>query len=89
VQGMTLNRDGYLRIKRRGPLRDQLAHRAYCARQMYLDKLPACWEVHHVCMNRSCFPPTDYHLCIVDEALAPYMYQTHARRASRKNKKRT
>lgn len=76
---MVKNKDGYLRIKKRGPLRDQLAHRAYCARQMGLVILPSEFEVHHICMNRACWPCTDFHTAIVDQALAPYMWQTRGR----------
>ena len=87
--GTILNHDGYLRIKaRKNGHRDQMAHRAYVARQMGIEKLPSGKEVHHVCMNRACFPPSDFHLCVCDEALAPYMYQTHGQRAARRNRKR-
>lgn len=75
--GMIVNRDGYLRIKR-GPRRDQLAHRAYVARQIGVEKLTPDKEVHHECHNRCCWPPTDFHLVLVDAILAPYMYQRHA-----------
>jgi len=76
--GMVLNRAGYLRIKKRGELRDQMAHRAYVARQMGLTILPSDFEVDHQCGHRACWPPTDFHLVLVDQALAPYMYQTKA-----------
>jgi len=26
-------------------------------------------EVHHLCGNRACWPPTDFHLVIMDEAI--------------------
>jgi hypothetical protein len=77
-------KDGYLRIKTRGPLRDQMAHRAFVARQIGQEKLSPTFEVHHECMNRSCWPPTNFHLVLVDQALAPYMYQTHARKGQRR-----
>ena len=84
--GMVLNADGYLRIKaRRNGLRDQLAHRAYAARQLGRKTLPSEFEVHHECMNRACWPPTDFHLVIVDQALAPHMYQ---RRGNKKAPRR-
>lgn len=76
--GLALNSDGYLRIKRRGHLRDQMAHRAYAARQIGLKILPQTLEVDHHCGNRSCWPPTDFHLVLVDQILAPFMYQTKA-----------
>lgn len=76
--GMVLNHDGYLRIKRRGELRDQMAHRVYAARQLGLKILPPGIAVDHHCGNRSCWPPTDFHLVLVDQVLAPYMYQTKA-----------
>ena len=78
--GMVANKDGYLRIKKRGPYRDQLAHRVFVARQIGKEKLPGEFEVHHECMNRACWPPTDFHLVLVDQALAPYMYQKRGRK---------
>lgn len=86
VKGMTVNADGYLRIKKRGELRDKLAHRVYVARQIGRP-LTSAEEVHHVCMNRACWPPTNFHLCLVDQALAPYMYQRKG--AKRNNRRRT
>lgn len=84
--GMTKNRDGYLRIKKRGIYRDQLAHRVYIARQVGRP-LRRDEEVHHDCMTRDCWPPTDFHLCLVDAVLAPYMYQMRGRK--RFNRRRT
>jgi hypothetical protein len=69
--GMHLNHDGYLRIHR-GPLRGHMAHRAYANRQFrmtYGRDLPPGTEIHHLCRNRTCFPPSDYHLLILDSAL--------------------
>lgn len=66
--GMILNHDGYLRIVRRGPLRMKMAHRAYVERQIGRP-LRADEEVHHLCRNRACWPPTDFHLLLVDAAL--------------------
>ena len=69
--GMHVNHDGYLRIHR-GPLRFQMAHRAYVNRQMQQSlgrDLRATEEVHHLCRNRACWPPTDGHLIIMDQAL--------------------
>ena len=64
---MHLNHDGYLRIHR-GPLRDKMAHRAYIerciGRPLRLDE-----EVHHLCRNRQCWPPTDFHLLLLDSRL--------------------
>lgn len=80
-EGMTINAAGYLRIKLRNDLRDQLAHRAYAARQMGLRVLPGNVAVDHQCGNRACWSPTDFHLVIVDQALAPHMYKSHADRA--------
>lgn len=62
---MTRTRDGYLRIKTRGPLRDKLAHRAYVERQLGRPLRPD-EVIHHVCGNKACFPPTDFHLCLMD-----------------------
>lgn len=81
-EGMTLNKAGYLRIKKRNELRDHLAHRAYAARQMGLRVLPDTVAVDHQCGNRACWPPTDFHLVIVDQALAPFMYKSHSERAA-------
>jgi hypothetical protein len=53
---------------------------------MGMDKLPASKEVHHNCMTRACFPPTDFHLVIVDAILTPYMYQTHANKGKRRRR---
>jgi hypothetical protein len=66
--GMTLTYDGYLRIKRRGPLRDKRAHRVYVERQIGRP-LRADEHVHHDCRNRTCWPPTDFHLVLMDAAL--------------------
>jgi len=74
--GLTVNHDGYLRIKKRGPFRDWMAHRFWVSCQIGRPLLPA-EEVHHVCMNRACWPPTDFHLCLCDAVLAPYMFQAH------------
>ena len=70
-KGMHVNGDGYLRIHR-VPLRDQYAHRAYVNRQFretYGRDLRQGEEVHHACGNRKCWPPTDFHLVVMDEAL--------------------
>jgi hypothetical protein len=65
------NKDGYLRFTH-GALRHKYAHRAYADRQMlekYGRPLRANEEVHHLCGNRACWPPTDFHLVIMDEAI--------------------
>lgn len=87
IKGTTVNADGYLRIKTRGPLRDKLAHRAFMARQIGRE-LRKDEEVHHVCMNRQCWPPTDFHLCLVDQVLAPYMYQKRGKKIWNKRRQR-
>jgi hypothetical protein len=72
LEGMTLTAKGYLRIKRRGPLRDQMAHRAYVNRQMqrtYGRDLRPDEEVHHLCKNRACWPCTDFHLVVMDSVI--------------------
>lgn len=66
--GLRINKDGYLRIGRRGPYRDKLAHRAYVERQIGRP-LRSDEEVHHLCRNRQCWPPTDFHLLLLDAAL--------------------
>ncbi len=65
--GLMINHDGYLRIHRRGPLRDKMAHRAYMERCLGRE-LRADEEVHHLCRNRQCWPPTDFHLLLCDAA---------------------
>lgn len=63
---MTLTEKGYLRIKKRGStLYDKYAHRAYVERQLGRP-LAKDEEVHHNCRNRQCWPPTDFHLVIMD-----------------------
>lgn len=66
--GLTVNHDGYLRIVRRGPLRDKMAHRAYVERQIGRP-LRADEEVDHLCKNRACWPPSDFHLCLMDAVI--------------------
>lgn len=87
--GMHVNRDGYLRIKVRGVYRDQMAHRAWVARQIGETRLSNDFEVHHECMNRACWPPTDFHLVLTDQALAPFMYQTYAMKIKARRKHAT
>lgn len=65
---MTITAKGYLRIRRRGIYRDKLAHRAYVERQLGRELRPD-EEVHHLCRNRACWPPTDGHLLVLDAAL--------------------
>lgn len=65
--GLSLSTDGYLRI-RSGPLRDQYAHRAYAERQLGRPLKPN-EVVDHLCHNRTCWPPSDFHLCIMEKAL--------------------
>jgi len=66
--GLRMNADGYLEIVRRGPLRWKKAHRAYVERQIGRP-LESGEEVHHLCRNRSCWPPTDFHLVLIDARL--------------------
>jgi hypothetical protein len=67
-KGLYVNHDGYLRIYKRGPLRDKMAHRAYIERLLGRP-LRRDEEVHHNCRNRQCWPPTDFHLILMDAAL--------------------
>lgn len=67
-RGMRVNKDGYLEIIRRGPLRFKMAHRAYMERCIGRP-LRRDEEVHHLCRNRQCWPPTDFHLVLMDSAL--------------------
>lgn len=63
-KGYTRNSDGYLMVTRRGPNRGRCAHRVYMehllGRPLRLDE-----EVHHLCRNRLCWPPTDGHLLLM------------------------
>jgi len=68
----TCSRDGYLRVCRRGPNRNKMAHRVYVNRQMqvtYGRDLRPDEDVRHACQNRQCWPPTDFHLVVMDAAL--------------------
>jgi hypothetical protein len=70
--GMNLNSDGYLRFHAPKRVKDRYAHRLYADRQMRESLgrgLLPTEEVHHLCGNRQCWPPTDYHLLICDAAL--------------------
>jgi hypothetical protein len=66
--GMRVNRDGYLEIIRRGPKRGRFAHRVYMERCIGRLLRPD-EEVHHLCRNRQCWPPTDFHLVLMNAAL--------------------
>jgi len=66
-KGMHINHDGYLRIHRK-PFRDKMAHRAYVERCIGRE-LRRDEEVHHLCFNRLCWPPSDFHLVLMDSAL--------------------
>ena len=67
-RGYTVNSDGYLMVTRRGPNRGRCAHRVYIewllGRRLRLDE-----EVHHLCRNRQCWPPTDGHLLLLSGQL--------------------
>lgn len=70
--GLRKNADGYLEIVRRGPLRFHKAHREYVNRQWretHGEDMPRELEVHHLCRNRACWPPTDFHLVVIDARL--------------------
>lgn len=95
-KGMTINADGYLRItSTRNGNRHKYAHRAYADRQFMHSlgrHLRDDEECHHLCGNRQCWPPSDFHMVIMSEALhhaseagrAPW----RKRRARRKKGKR-
>lgn len=71
-KGMNINHQGYLRFHAPHHLRDKYAHRVYCNRLMqetYGRDLRANEEVHHLCGEPLCWPPTDFHLLILDAAL--------------------
>lgn len=76
--GLTVNQDGYLVIKA-GRMRDKRAHRAYVERQMGRPLRPD-EEVHHLCGNRACWPPTDFHLLICDAAIHHAMVRNGGRK---------
>jgi hypothetical protein len=87
--GMHLDADGYLVIHR-GPWRNRYAHRAYAARQWkqkYGTELPDTVEIHHSCGNRSCWPPSDGHLVVMDLAL--HHEDTGARNRKRRGKRKS
>lgn len=67
-RGICLNKEGYLCVTRRGADRGRFAHRVYIehllGRALRMDE-----EVHHLCANRECWPPTDFHLVLMDSAL--------------------
>lgn len=65
--GMHVTVHGYLRIHR-GMYRDWYAHRAYMQR-LVGRPLRKDEHVHHDCKNPLCWPPTDFHLVLMDEAL--------------------
>lgn len=65
--GLTKNADGYLRIKS-GEHRDKYAHRAYAERQLGRP-LHTNEQIHHDCRNKECWPPTDFHLVIMQDVL--------------------
>lgn len=65
--GLRVNRDGYLEVVRRGPYRGRFAHRVYM--EMLLGRpLREDEEVHHLCRNRQCWPPSDGHLLLLPAA---------------------
>ena len=81
--GLRINCDGYLEIVRRGPLRWKKAHRAYMERCMGR-ALRRDEEVHHLCRNRKCWPPTDFHLVLLDEAIHHFFEAGRAPHRKRK-----
>jgi hypothetical protein len=58
---------GYLLIHR-GPYRGKYAHRVYAERQLGR-ALKSNEVVHHDCRNPTCWPPTDFHLVIMEKVL--------------------
>jgi hypothetical protein len=80
-KGLSLTSDSYYRITRRGINRNRHAHRVYAGRKLgrtlRMDK-----EIHHNCGNRSCWPPSDFHLVIMDENL----HHARANNCSTQNK---
>ena len=67
-RGWRIDHDGYVEFTRRGLLRFKKAHRVYME-TLVGRPLRADEEVHHLCGNRSCWPPTDFHLALMDSAL--------------------
>lgn len=63
--GLYQQKNGYYRVKRRGEHRDRMAHRVYMERCIGRP-LRSNEEVHHLCKNTACWPPTDFHLVLMD-----------------------
>lgn len=63
-RGLTVNKDGYLCVTRAGPYRGRFAHRVYMERLLGRP-LREDEEVHHLCRNRACWPPSDGHLLLL------------------------
>jgi HNH endonuclease len=66
--GLRVTFEGYLEVTRRGPYRGIKAHRVYMERLLGRP-LRKDEEVHHICRNRACWPPSDGHLLLCDAAL--------------------
>ena len=74
--GLTRNAHGYLAFSA-GPNRKKYAHRVYMERILGRALGPD-EEVHHVCGNRACWPPTDFHLCLMPAAIHDAISAGHA-----------
>lgn len=69
--GIWKNEKGYIRFGA-GINRGKYVHRMTadrCLRESLGRGLRADEEVHHLCRNRGCYPPSDFHLLIVDAAI--------------------
>ena len=87
--GIHKDAEGYIVIHRRGPNRSRFAHRAFVDWQLAeCGQLPltAAEEVHHLCRNRSCWPPADGHLLIMPEAMHHFIDGGSALRRRRQRK---
>ena len=65
--GITKNQDGYLAFSA-GPHRKKYVHRVYMEKLIGRPLRPD-EEVDHLCKNRACWPPTDFHLCLMPAVL--------------------
>jgi hypothetical protein len=66
-RGLRVNRDGYLEVTRRGPYRGRFVHRVYM--ELLIGRPLRSDEEVHLCGNRQCWPPADFHLILMDAPL--------------------
>lgn len=79
--GYCRNSDGYLRAttkKHRNKYLHRLWFEVILGRPLRPDE-----EVEHLCRNRGCWPPTDFHLCLMPASLHDAVSATNGNKASR------